>query len=449
MARIYSNWLKAYVHHTRHSESPDAFHFWTAVATVAGALERKVWIDELHFQWTPNFYIILVGPPGVAAKSTSIRAGLSLLEKVPGVLLGPSSTTWQALAEALKNAEKGIHIEGLPDPEIMSCLTIGVSELGTFLRPDDQEFIDLLTAMWDGQKETYRRQTKTQGDTTVHNPWLNIIGCTTPAWLKANFPDVLIGGGLTSRMVFVFADEKRNLVAYPSQMVPATQYHQEKEHLLQDLLSISELCGEYSLSAEALRWGEEWYRLHWTSARNNHMASERFAGYYARKQTHLHKLAMVVAAAKRNDLTIEKEDLIEANAIITDLELHMQQVFSSIGVSQAAQISGEILNLIKNNKKISLQDLWKLCFNTTAQKDFAEGVKAAVDAGYVKVEKGKPGPGNQTGQTLIYVGPTSPSLVPAETPFSPGTAVSQSGSSAPVSPGPALPSSEPGSASKP
>jgi hypothetical protein len=412
MARIYENWLKAYVNHTRFSESPNAFHFWTGVATVAGALERKVWIDQLHFQWTPNFYIVLVGPPGVAAKSTSIRAGLSILEKIPTVHMGPSSATWQALAEALRDAEKGVTVPGQSETEIMSCLTIGVSELGTLLRPEDKEFVDLLTAMWDGQKETYRRKTKTQGDTVVHNPWLNIIGCTTPAWLKENFPDVLIGGGLTSRMVFVFSETKRQLIAYPAKHVPTAQYHREEDFLFQDLLAISELTGPYQLSKEAEAWGEEWYRLHWTAARNNHMASERFAGYYARKQTHLHKLAMVIAASKRDELVITMEDLQEANVLITDLEVDMQHVFSSIGVSQSAKISSEILNLIKNHKQITVQDLWKLCFNTTAKKDFSEAVTAIADAGYVKVFRGPLGPDGKPSQILAYQGakPISPSV---------------------------------------
>src|SRR5574343_321589 len=72
MPRNYQNWLRAYVAFTADSESPDDFHFWTGVATIAGALRRRVWIDMRKFQWTPNFYIILVGPPGIATKSTSI-----------------------------------------------------------------------------------------------------------------------------------------------------------------------------------------------------------------------------------------------------------------------------------------------------------------------------------------------------------------------------------------
>ena len=104
MSRHFSNWLKAYMQYTRDSESPDAFHFWTGVSTVAGALRRRVWIDMRKFQWTPNFYIILVGPPGVAAKSTSLRNGMRLLEQVEGIKFGPQSMTWQALTQVLEES---------------------------------------------------------------------------------------------------------------------------------------------------------------------------------------------------------------------------------------------------------------------------------------------------------------------------------------------------------
>lgn len=387
MARNFENWLKAYVYHTRYSESPDPYHFWTAVATVAGALRRKVWIDQRQFQWVPNFYIILVGPPGIAAKSTSIRAGLSLLEKVEGVYFGPQSMTWQALTEALQNAQELVEIPGLPEAEVMSCLTIGISELGTFLRADDGELIDVLVSMWDGQKEVWRRQTRTQGSTIIHNAWLNIIGCTTPAWLKDNFPEVFIGGGLTSRILFVYADKKRQLVAYPGDLIKATEYEQEADRLVSDLQHIANLRGEYRLDSDARSWGIAWYERHWTKPRAAHLASDRFDGYYARKQTHIHKTAIVLAAAKRDELVILKEDLEEADMLITSLEGNMLQVFSSIGVAPEAKNNSAIVNLVKGYPKgISYTDLWRMCFNTMSGKIFQDAVLAAHKAGYITIK---------------------------------------------------------------
>lgn len=382
--RCYEHWLHAYVRHTRFSESPTPYHFWTGVATIAGALRRRVWIDEREFQWTPNFYIILVGPPGIVAKSTSIRGGMSLLEQVPGVKLGPQSVTWQALTQALEEAQDAVIVPGFPDPKVMSCITIAISELGTFLRPENRELLDVLIPLWDGQCESWGRRTKTQGSTVILNPWLNIVGCTTPAWLKDNFPQVLVGGGLTSRIVFVYADKKRQLVPYPSQIITSSDYKTEREHLLADLLRIAELAGEFELTPEAREYGSQWYDNHWHGPRDTIVASERFEGYWARKQTHIHKLAMVLSASKRDSLLITKEDLEEAVYHITALEKDMQKVFSSIGVANSAKVATEVLSLIKNAGSIKYRELWQQCYHTMDSKLFKDAVNSSISAGYVK-----------------------------------------------------------------
>ena len=116
------------MHYTRASESPDAFHFWTAVGTVAGALRRRVWIDMRHFQWTPNFYIILVGPPGIAAKSTSIRIGTDLLQSVDGVKFGPQSMTWQSLTKSLEESIEYVrYIDTNGDDQVIAMMASLVS----------------------------------------------------------------------------------------------------------------------------------------------------------------------------------------------------------------------------------------------------------------------------------------------------------------------------------
>src|SRR5690606_40860563 len=63
-----------------------------------------------------------------------------------------------------------------------------------------------------------------------------------------------------------------------------------------------------------------------------YLASDRYSGYLARKQTHIHKLAIVLAAAQRNELEIRPEDLMTAERIMTSLEHDMAKVFESIGM---------------------------------------------------------------------------------------------------------------------
>jgi len=232
--------------YSSYSESPDKFHFWTAVATIAGALRRKVWIDCAYWQWVPNFYIIFVAPPGIVAKSTTAGIGMNLLRKVPKINFGSDVSTWEALVQSLAKSRE---VFTTPDNRFlkMSAITCVASELGTFLNPQNREQIDALVSLWDSAQGEWKKTTKTQGSDTIINPWLNLIGCTTPAWISGAFPEYMIGGGFTSRAIFVYADRKRQLVAYPKRVMNP-RHASMTDDLIADLTKISTLSGAYELT---------------------------------------------------------------------------------------------------------------------------------------------------------------------------------------------------------
>jgi hypothetical protein len=387
-SRQLKHWLKAYMNFTRASEAPDAFHFWTGVGTVAGALRRRVWIDMLHFQWTPNFYIILVGPPGIATKSTTLRIGMSLLEKVPGVHFGPQSMTWQSLTQTMEQAVeyvKYVDGAGLDQLQAMSPVTCAVPELGTFLKMDDSSLVDVLISMWDGQLETWGHKTKSSGNIEVKNPWLNLLACTTPAWMENNFPTSMIGGGLTSRIMFIYGDKKRHLVAYPDEVVKEAIYHAEHKALVEDLQRIALLTGHYRLSPDARKWGTLWYERLWSS-RPADMANDRYSGYISRKQTHIHKLAIVLAASQRDTMVIEQDDLVDADALLTSIEPDMIKVFESVGVVDESKNIAQLLAYVKAYKWIDVNQLYLMLRNNITERDYKNALRIAQEQNLITVE---------------------------------------------------------------
>lgn len=381
MPRKLENWIKTYMAYSGHSEAPDKFHFWTAVSCIGGALRRRVWIDQGYFQWTPNFYIIFVAPPGIVSKSTTLGIGMKLLRQVDGVHFGPDAVTWQALTQALAESTEAVL---MPDELFhpMSCITIASSEFGTFLNPNDREMVDVLVSLWDGQLGVWEKRTKTQGSDKIENPWINIAACTTPAWIAGNFPDYLIGGGFTSRCVWVFAEQKRRLVAYPSAHLPP-EFRQLEVELVHDLECISQLCGEFRLSPAATKLGIEWYEAHYTK-RNRSLDNDRFAGYLARKQTHIHKLAMVLSAAEKDDLIITKENLEAATQIVTSLEADMPRVFDNIGLQGQTKHTHDLRGIIKAYKKISKTQLLRIVFQFMSGEEFEKSIQDLIRANYVR-----------------------------------------------------------------
>jgi hypothetical protein len=385
MPRNFPNWLKAYMHYTRASEAPDQFHLWTGISTVAGALRRRVWINENTFQWTPNMYVILVGPAGVANKSTSLRQGQELLSCVPNIHFGPAATTWQKLTLSMQEASDELILYDENHQEIkhkMSCLTFYVSELGTFFRLDDEVFISVLIDLFDGQASNipWAYETKSSGSVEIKNPWINLLGCTTPAWIQSNFPEAMIGGGLTSRIIFVYGDRKRQLVAYPSRVVTSKEHTLLREQIIDDLQSISTMSGEMKLTEDAIKWGTSWYEALWNQ-RPVHMASDRYGGYISRKQTHLHKIAMILSASEGPSMIIDESHLLVADKLLTSVEPDMIKVYESVGVVDEAVKANELAAYVKAYKWISIDDLWKLCRNIMQARMFEFAVRQGVKDG--------------------------------------------------------------------
>jgi hypothetical protein len=383
--RHYEDWLKAYIDYAGFSEAPKRMHFWSGVAAVAGALRRRVWLSMGYYRWCVNHYIIFVAPPGIVSKSTTVAIAMDILRKVPGVSFGPDIVTWPALVSAFAAAMESFDVAG--DYHTQCALTLESSEFGNLVNPTDREMIDLLVTLWDSKQGGFSKVTKNSGNDKVENPWINLIACTTPSWIAGNFPEYVIGGGFTSRCLFVYTDQKEKLVAYPIFHIPQGM-KTTQEKLAQDLEHIaSSLVGPYELSKGAREWGEDWYKRHYASP-PPHLQDDRFGGYLARKQTHLHKLAMILAAATRDELVIQPEDLILANTQITDLELDMPKVFARIGRTEDSIQAERFIQFVTKNSPVSYQAAYSYVHSAFPfVKDFEGIVAGAVSAGLVRINK--------------------------------------------------------------
>lgn len=388
MPRHHADWIAAYLEYSQFSEAPRHMHFWTAVSCVAGALRRRVWIDQAYFRWYPNFYIVLVAPPGIVSKSTTAAIGTALLREVPGVRFGPDVVTWPALVGCFAEATEGFELNN--EIHTMSALTLESSEFGNLLNPQDKDMVDLLVSLWDGKQGKFEKKTKHSGSDSVENPWINLIACTTPAWIAGNFPEYMIGGGFVSRCIFVYASQKAQYVPYPGLTVPKN-LGEQKVKLIEDLKDIGGLCGEFRLTPDAIRWGTAWYTRHYTTKPLN-LDDDRFGGYIARKQTHLHKLAMVLSAAGGNTLEITAEHLQVADQMITDLEPDLQFVFSKIGKSDSALYAERLVWFVHSKGAVPFSEAYRYVHSYfPSMRDFDDVFVGCVRAGYLRTEQGAKG----------------------------------------------------------
>ena len=386
-SRNFPDWLMAYTQFAAFGEAPKYMHFWAGVSAVAGALRRKVWVDQKTFTWFPNFYIIFVAPPGVVTKSTTAGLALSILREVPGINFGPDVVTWPALVECFCDATESFQYGDTF--HTMSSMTLESSEFGNLFDPRDRNMVDLFVNLWDGKQGDFRKVTKGSGQDTIENPWINLIACTTPSWIAENFSKYMIGGGFCSRCVFVYADKKEKFIAYPKRNMEAANFPFEshRKKLLEDLKQIAAMKGEFTLTEAAYEWGEQWYSAHYNST-PLHLQDEQFSGYIARKQSHLHKLAMVLSASTSSSLIIEKEHLQIADEMVTDLEQDMAKVFAKIGRSEKALDVEKLLSFVRIRKKVLYEELCHYVhLSFPSARDWEDILAGCINAGKIDLKK--------------------------------------------------------------
>lgn len=412
--RHFPDWLTAYLEYASVTEAPRRMHFWAGVGAVAGVLRRRVWLDMKRFQWYPSFYIIYVGPPGVVTKSTTIDIAIDLLKQVPGIKFGPNAVTWQALVTAFANASEAFEYQGAWHP--MSPLTLAASELGSLLNLQDRDMINLLIELWDGKK-SYEKVTKMSGNDTIEAPWINLQAGTTPHWIADNMPQAMIGGGLSSRCIFVYGNTKEKYIAYVDEHVGDTDARL-REQLIADLEKISLLCGVFRISPEARAWGRAWYESFWKDALSR-MDDQMLEGYAARKQTHLHKLAMVLSASRGDSLEISIDDLQLANVMLLDIEQDMHKVFSRIGRTEDSMQAERFIDFVKKKGTISYEEAYRMIHIYFPDfRDFEGILDGAVRSGQVILQT------TMNGVVLTTKeGMKAQAAPPAPPPITPGTIV--------------------------
>jgi len=375
-----ADWLEDFVQHTSYGESRAEMMWWVGVSTIAGALRRKVWIEEFNFQWTPNFFILLIGPPGIVKKSTSSGLGMRLLHRVDGIDFGPQASTWEQLVTHMAGAQKEYK---LPNGNIFlaSCVTLELSEFGTFFDPDNRNMVDGMTDLWDAKLHTFRKETKTNGCDEVVNPWLNMIAGCTQGWIDDNFSSKFIRSGFASRVVYVDCGKTKR-IAYPSRKMPRGTMWERENDLVMRLMEIAELSGEMRLTEEAYQWGERWYENYRDFLDR---CSEDEIGLYSRAQTHLHKLAMIVSAARGRFPIIDVAELVEADKRLAELGGNISKVFGRVGQSPTSKLAKDVIEILTKNGKMTKRELFaKFFFRTVSATSFDEALKNAKAGGYLK-----------------------------------------------------------------
>ena len=377
--RVLPDFLDAYREYTAGTESARIFHDWVGISIISSALRKKVKLDLGMLTVFPNTYIVLVAEPGKARKSVSISYGKPILKVIEDIQISADSITREAL---LQDLELGVTRSPLPEGGELTHASLSIisAEFESFLgqKTENAKMLVLLTDLFDAPEEPWTYKTKNMGKNTIPSVFLNILGATTPDSLAMSLPAQAIGGGFTSRVLFIWADKKEKKVPIPRQTPRVIEL---RKKLQKDMHTISLITGSYLMTPECVEWWEDWYLKNEELDVNRLCTDTAFNGWYSRKPMMILRIGMICAASESNNLSLKPHHLERSLAKIEEVESGMGNAFRSVGKSSITSEVDTVMNIIGANGKISEKRLMKSVWRDMDAAKFTNVIDTILSTG--------------------------------------------------------------------
>lgn len=345
------DWLDGYLEYTQSSEPPTSFHVWCGLSVIAGTLQRRVYLQQgLERTIYPNLYVILIGPSGRTRKGVALGIAKDLLSKVSTVSIAPESSSGREAIVACMKAAKNTFNDPSDGGKVKyhCALSAFSEELSVFLGQGDIKFLANLTDWYDS-KDDWAYETISRGRDSIQGVCFNMVGGTAPEWIQSMLPREAIGGGYTSRVIFIVEEWKKHL----SPDHTLTRRELDLYDMLErDLNRIALLCGNMIFGQEAKNAYIAWYREQDKLMRAGIMPVEdyRFTAYCERRTTHIRKLMMILCASRGDSMHIERQDFDRALHLLEAAEKKMGKTFGGLGSARYSDATEKIKEYIQQMK---------------------------------------------------------------------------------------------------
>ena len=407
-------------------KSPLNFIDMSFYSMIAATLQRRVWYGRLTdsmpqiYALFPNMYVILCGPPsvgkGLAIKPVKAMLNyhkrnptkeqvdplayaedgneqlIDLLQKRAKstannniIKLAPDSTSAASLILSMANAVDKITYRFISkDGEAKlgtyfhNSLTFALEEISSLFRKNTEDIVNFLLSAFDCGD--YRNSTIKRGEEFIPNCCLNILGGTTPKFMKATFDDQLLNEGFASRTIYVYANTPRFV-----RFGPIEHDHDQlvaQAEILRHMLELTKIYGPINYTPDAFSFMKDYF----TSTHQRVNINPKLDDYYGRKDIHAPKLAAAIHFADSLTMQIELHECQRAIAMLDHLEEQMHRALVVGGRNPLAGVADRVLTYIERKGQVHLPELI-LEFMSDATQQELEGILRTLQiAGKLKFE---------------------------------------------------------------
>lgn len=302
--------------------SPPLFRKWAAIAAIAGALERKVWVVTQGSPVYPNMYIVLVAPPGVGKSEVTWRVR-DMWSNLEDHKVASSSVTKASMMDELAAASRRWVTHNPENPvESFNSLLICTNELGVLLPAYENDFMNVLTDLWDCKDYSESRRSSKKEPINLKKVQLNLFAACTPSYLVHLLPEGAWDQGFISRTMLIFSAERQIRSLFDD----FSTDQGEQKIIQENIERIASIYGKMSFSEDAAQLINDWH-MRGGEPKPDH---PKLVSYTVRRTVHALKLAMISSVSESDDLIIEKRHVQRAFDWMVEAENHMPDIFKSM-----------------------------------------------------------------------------------------------------------------------
>lgn len=347
----WSDFVSDFMALTESQISPALFKRWSAIALVAGALERRVFAKTGGGAIFPNLYTLLVAPPGVGkfVIETVRELWTETIEpgtKLPAFHVASDSVTNASLMDELVKA-KSVLVMPQGPPLTYHSLLVAAEEFQVLLPAFDQQFIASLNSIYNNKKfHRESRRTGTVREVVLENPQLNILGGAQPAYFASTFPEEAWATGFARRVIMVYSTETpTRSLWFESEIEEGA-----REKMLAKLARLSQLKGSMRWHPAAAQALDIWHQAGGPPIPSH----SKLAHYNRSRSVNSVKLATISAISRTGGFLIEKIDVERGLAWMIEVERLMPDIFREMIGRSDTQVIEEmhiyIMSLWAGNK---------------------------------------------------------------------------------------------------
>lgn len=389
------------------SEAPQQFNIWAAISVISAVLKDHVYFSRGVYTIQPNQYIILVAPPGVGKGSAILPAyefptELKLINMISDRVTAPKIIDKLAKGFGALQMPSVVNTNAAqngtaPIATVESAAVIRATELQTLLGSSDW-MTTFLCETWD--RRDFEYDTKNAGTSVVKNMCLSLIGACVPSYIQNLSKDATsaVNGGFTARAVFVYAHKKSQDIIWPKPFdsIQGGKGADIRKKLNDDLLAISQLRGEFSISEDAKTVFQNFYRS--SSVSHSDTDSDVMLNFKSRIHVHAFKVAMALSVAAKNNLEIDYTDMSVATTLVKQVQANLDKAFRGLGSSILAESTNRVQSFIEARGLTSRKEILKHNHRYVVPEDLDRILYLLQDIGVIMVKS------TGQGAQITYIG---------------------------------------------